>query len=172
MKNKIISLLVKFTSNPKKKADLIKKYFGVKMGSDCEVYSDVSFGSEPFLIELGDNVRVTNGVKFITHDGGVYVLRNNGMAPGADIFGKIKIGNNVHIGINTIIMPGVEIGNNVVVGTGAVVTKDLPSGNVYAGVPARKIKTIEEYYIGNKDNIVFTKNLTPLQRLDFLKKID
>ena len=38
----------------------------------------MEFGSEPYLIELGDNVRVTNGVRFVTHDGGLWVLRNMG----------------------------------------------------------------------------------------------
>lgn len=43
---------------------------GVKIGNNCEIYSSAKFGSEPYLITLGDHVRVNSGVTFITHDGG------------------------------------------------------------------------------------------------------
>lgn len=55
----------------------------------------------------------------------------------------MTIGNDVWIGGNVTILPGVTIGNNVVVSAGAVVTKDVPDNCVVAGVPARKIKDIE-----------------------------
>ncbi len=58
----------------KKIPDVLRK-LGVKIGKGCEIQRNVSFGSEPYLISLGDNVRVTEGCKFITHDGGVWVLR-------------------------------------------------------------------------------------------------
>lgn len=43
---------------------------GVKIGSNCEIYRDVNFGSEPYLIDIGNHVRITRGCKLITHDGG------------------------------------------------------------------------------------------------------
>lgn len=55
----------------------------------------------------------------------------------------VKIGNDVWIGGNVTILPGVSIGNNVVVAAGAVVTKDLADNGLYGGVPAHKIKDIE-----------------------------
>lgn len=55
----------------------------------------------------------------------------------------VRVGNDVWIGGNCTILPGVTIGNNVVVAAGAVVTKDVPDNCVVAGVPARKIKDIE-----------------------------
>ena len=55
----------------------------------------------------------------------------------------IRIGNDVWIGGNVTILPGVTIGNNVVVAAGAVVTKDVPDNNLVGGVPAKKIKDIE-----------------------------
>ena len=94
---------------------------GVKIGEECEIYKDVVFGSEPYLIEIGDHVRITNGCKFITHDGGVWVIRQLMDDNEIDLFGKIIVGNNVHIGMNCIIMPNVKIGNNVIIGCGAVV---------------------------------------------------
>jgi len=117
---------------------------GGKLGSGCEIYPEVEFGSEPYLIEIGDHVRITNGVKFVTHDGGLWILRNLGAGP-IDRFGRIKIGNNVHIGWNTVVMPNVTIGDNVVIGCGSVVTKDIPPNSVAAGVPARVIETLQEY---------------------------
>lgn len=57
---------------------------------------------------------------------------------------KVSIGNDVWIGGNTIINPGVHIGDNVVIGSGSVVTKDIPSGVVAAGNPCRVIREITE----------------------------
>ncbi len=55
----------------------------------------------------------------------------------------VTIGNDVWIGGNVTILPGVTIGNNVIVAAGAVVTKDVPDNTLVGGVPARKIKDIE-----------------------------
>ncbi|SYZ77255.1 acyltransferase [Trichococcus shcherbakoviae] len=168
IKNKITSLKIKLTTSPAHRAKLVKDNLGVCIGEGCEVYSGVSFGSEPYLIEIGNNVRITKGVNFITHDGGVWVLRNTGIAKDSDIFGKIKIGNNVHIGINSVIMPGVSIGDNVIVAVGAVVTKNVPSNTVVAGVPAKQLKTIDEYYEKNKSRIDYTKHMNPTEKKDYL----
>lgn len=56
----------------------------------------------------------------------------------------VRIGNDVWLGGNVTVLPGVTIGNNVVVGAGAVATKDVPDNCVVGGVPARKIKDIED----------------------------
>lgn len=112
---------------------------GGGLGKNCEIFPDVFFGSEPYLIEIGDNVRISYGVKFATHDGGVWTLRKNGILVDADVFGMIKIGDNCNIGWNAIILPGVTIGKNCVVGAGAIVTKDVPDNSVVAGCPARVI---------------------------------
>lgn len=60
--------------------------------------------------------------------------------------GKITIGNNVFIGINTIITRNVTVGDNVIIGAGSVVTKDCVANSVYAGNPARYIMSTEEFY--------------------------
>lgn len=143
---------------------------GVNMGANCQIYKNVFWGSEPYLIELGDNVRVTEGVSFITHDGGVYILRNLEKLTNADVFGKIRIGNNVHIGMHAIIMPNVTIGNNVVVACGAVVTKDVPNNSIVAGVPARIIESTDEYYEKIKHKCDFTKNLSVKEKREYLLK--
>lgn len=153
----------------KKRAEILRGK-GVAIGENSEIYPDVEFGSEPYLIKLGDNVRITSGVKLTTHDGGVWVLRNQNRLKNADIFGIIEIGNNVHIGMNTIIMPGVHIGNNCIIGCGAVVTKNIPDNSVAVGVPAKVIKTIDEYYDKHKDNCDFTKSMSPKEKKEYILK--
>lgn len=150
-----------------KKTNLIKK-IGVNIGQGCEVYQDVSFGSEPYLITIGNNVRITKGVSFVTHDGGIWTLRKMNLLENADLFGKIAIGNNVHIGFNVIIMPGVTIGDNCIIGCGAVVTKNIPSNSVAVGVPARVIKSIDEYYEKSKNNCDYTKNMNKNDKRRYL----
>ena len=155
---------------------LLKKHIktakknGLVIGKDCYIHSRVDFGSEPYLIKIGDHVRLTAGVRFITHDGGVWVFRHNEEDKDIDVFGKITIGNNVHIGVNAIIMPNVTIGDNCVVGCGAVVTKDVPSNSVVVGVPARVIETIDEYYKKVKTKSVNTHSLSFDKKREFLTK--
>lgn len=107
------------------------------------LYGDVAWGTEPWLIALGKNVHITDGVRFETHDGGTLLFRNQ--IPDLEITKPIVVGNDVYIGNNVIILPGVTIGNNVVIGAGAVVSKDIPDNSVAVGVPARVIKTTDEY---------------------------
>lgn len=103
----------------------------------------------PQLLVFGDNVRVTAGAKILTHDyswsviTGVYGECVGGVAP-------TIIGSNVFIGMGSIITAGVTVGDNVIIGAGAVVTKDCQSNSVYAGVPARKIMSLEQFYIKRK----------------------
>ena len=104
-----------------------------------------NYGSEPYLITLGNYVRISGFVQFVTHDGGSWVFRREGKYKDIVHFGRIKIGNNVFIGTHAIIMPDVVIGDNVVIGAGAVVTKKIPSNTVAVGVPAKPIMTIDEY---------------------------
>lgn len=167
MIKKIIFKIKMKKLNPSKKTNLIKQ-IGVNIGTGCEIYHDVNFGSEPYLISIGNNVRLTRGVKFVTHDGGVWTLRKMKLLENADIFGRITIGDNVHIGFNTIIMPGVTIGDNCVIGCGAVVTKDIPSNSIAVGVPAKVIKTIDEYYVKCKKNCDFTKHMNKNEKKIYL----
>lgn len=142
---------------------------GMTIGKDCEINKSLNVITEPYLVRLGDHVRITSGVKFITHDGGLHVARNyrggaiKQICPDiemADKFGTIVVGSNVHIGVDAIIMPGVTIGNNVIIGAGSIVTKDIPDNSVAVGIPAKPIETIEEYVKKNKETFVYTKNLS------------
>lgn len=120
-----------------------KLLLGVKIGNRNRFSGAINFGSEPYLVELGDDITLAQGTTFITHDGGARLFRNE--YPDLNAFAKISIGNNVFIGSSVTILPGVHIGDNVVVGACSVVTKSVPSNLVVAGVPARPIKSIDEY---------------------------
>ncbi len=126
------------------------------------------FGSEPYLISIGDHVTITSSATILTHDGGVEVLMDIGLSEHPDKFSPVSIGNNVFIGVQAIIMPGVTIGNNVIVAAGAVVTKDVPDNTVVAGIPAKVICSIEEYYQRNKDRIIQTKGMSESEKKEIL----
>lgn len=115
------------------------KKLGVTVGKDCKILSNPrkNFGSEPWLIKLGDHVEICGGVILLTHDGSAWVIRKE--HPKAAVWGKIDIGNNVFIGVKSIIMPNIKIGNNCVIGAGSVVTKDVSDNTIVAGIPAKKI---------------------------------
>lgn len=119
------------------------KLIGVNLKGGVYIFGRVGWGSEPWIITIGNNVYITDGVKFITHDGGTLLYRNQ--IPDLEITKPIKVGNDVYIGNNVIILPGVTIGNNIIIGAGAVVSKDIPDNSVAVGVPARVIKSADEY---------------------------
>jgi acetyltransferase-like isoleucine patch superfamily enzyme len=133
------------------------------------LYRDVIWGSEPWLIKLGNHVRVTGGVRFVTHDGGVWVCRELMNQYDIDKFGPIVIGNNVHIGWNAVIMPGVHIGDNVIIGCGAIVTHDVPENEIWAGVPAHRINDINDYYANHFDEFDFTKRMSQKNKRIYMK---
>lgn len=122
------------------------RYKGVVFGKNLHIYGNPlgMFSTEPWCIKLGDNVHITRDVMFVTHDGGTLLFRNK--VPDLEITKPIIVGNNVYIGVKTIIMPGVRIGNNVIIAAGSVVTKDIPDDTVWGGCPAKFIKPIEEYF--------------------------
>ena len=147
------------------------RYKGVKVGEFCRIYIR-SFGSDSFLIEIGNKVTITSGVKIITHDGSTWLM--NDEKGRRYLFKKVVIGNNVFVGVNAIIMPGVKIEDNVIVAAGSVVTKSIPSGKIVAGNPAKIIgefdpykKNVLENYISDKDR---NKNLS--YKEDILSVLD
>ena len=120
------------------------KKIGVNFKGEVHLYGRIGWSTEPWIITIGNNVHITDGVKFITHDGGTLLFRK--YVPDLEITKPITVGDDVYIGNNVIILPGVTIGDKVVIGAGAVVSRDIPSNSVAVGVPARVIKTADEYF--------------------------
>lgn len=145
------------------------KELGVKIGVGTRFNCNIdSFGSEPYLITIGENCLIAQGVKFITHDGAIHILNSLNYFDGKrmDNIAPISVGNNVYIGMNAMIMPGVSIGDNVIIGAGSIVTKNISSDSVVVGVPARKIGTIKQYYDNNK----IKNRFYPTAELDNIEK--
>ena len=144
---------------------------GAQIGCGCIIHKSCKIENEGFLIRIGNNVRISEGVHLIPHDGGLWTLRKMGLLPGgADYMAPIEIGNNVHVGNNAFILPGVKIGDNCVVGCCAVVTKSVPPNSVVGGVPAHFIETIHEYYEKKKNIVRNTKDMQLSKKIDCWKK--
>lgn len=149
MINKITKLKIKrkigiYNSNSFIK-DLVK--CGLQIGSNCVIYNPKNFKIDLTSLEfikIGNYVQFTDGVTILGHDYSYSVLINkcgDVLRPQYETI----IGNNVFIGMNSIIINGSVIGNNVIIGAGSVVTGVLEDDNVYAGNPAKKICSLEEY---------------------------
>jgi acetyltransferase-like isoleucine patch superfamily enzyme len=127
------------------------RFLGARIGQGCSIYTAPhNFGTEPWLIEIGDGVTLGHDVQLITHDGASRLFRDRlpGMSPFGNRFGTIVIHYNCFIGNNAILLPGVEVGPDSVVGAGSVVTRTVPPRTIAAGNPARLIKTLDEYIEG------------------------
>lgn len=154
----IFKALCKMIMTPKRYA----RFIGVKFGKNCLIATK-NWSSEPYLIEIGDNVQITHNVSVHTH-GGSHVVRK--VIPDFDMFGRVIIEDGAYIGAYSQIMPGVTIGRGALVAAGSIVTKSVPSDVVVAGNPAKFICTVEEYIERNMKYNVGTKGLS----LDAKKK--
>jgi len=127
---------------------------GVEVGEDVHIYypnrTNIDL-QNPHLLTIGNHVWMTGPVTILTHDFSWAVLKHKY----GELCGNqkpVKIGNNVFLGWGSCILCGVNIGDNVIIGAQALVTKDCEPNSVYAGNPARKIMSLDEYYDKRKES--------------------
>ena len=121
----------------------------------------------PKLISIGDNVWVASNVTFVTHDV-IHKMLNN-MISSHDFeekIGCINIKNNVFIGTNTTILPGVTIESNTIIAAGSLVNKNIPGNGVYGGVPVKYICSFDSYDKKriNQNHIMIKKQKSSLSK--------
>lgn len=146
--------------------DLLEYYrsLGIRIGHGTVAFSNniIIDTQRPWMIEIGEYCKITEGVIILQHDYSRSVLRR--------VYGEIvgeskktKIGNNVFIGINSIILMGAQIGDNVIVGAGSVVSGEIPSNVVIAGNPAKVIKSLDEHYRIRKEKYILEAKETAIE---------
>lgn len=123
---------------PRKSIQLFRQ-MGVKIGEWTSFIAPPNFGSKPFLIEIGNNCVVSFGVTFLTHDTAFIACQPYLENKNTVKFGRIKISDECFIVCNVTILLNVEVGKNSIIGAGSVLTKNVPSGEVWAGNPAKFI---------------------------------
>ena len=149
---KIFELIKKIILREKYNSETYTKYLrnkGVCVGENTMFYSPSTLNidvSRPYLLKIGSCCKITAGVLILTHDYSFSVLRPVYHFLTNDCPGQTVIGNNCFLGMRSVIMGGVKLGNNVIVATGAVVTKDVPDNSIVAGVPAKVICSLDDYY--------------------------
>ncbi len=110
-----------------------RRYAGVRIGPNTYYARRNLDGIAPQLITIGSDCILAPTAMILTHDASSFIHT------GKYRFAPVVIGNRCFLGYNAVVMPGVTIGDNAIIGAGAVVTRDVPSGAVVAGVPARII---------------------------------
>jgi acetyltransferase-like isoleucine patch superfamily enzyme len=138
----MIRRLIAFLLRHLRGGDVAARFLGARVGTGCRIITR-GLGTEPWLISIGDRVTIATDVLLMTHDGATWLVRDD--RGRRYKYGRVEIGNDVFIGAQSVIMPGVRIGDRVVVGAGSVVTKSVPSGAIVAGVPAKIIGRFDDY---------------------------
>jgi acetyltransferase-like isoleucine patch superfamily enzyme len=149
------------------------RYFrsrGVEIGEGVEIFGAnlFTFGSEPYLVSIGDQVTISHNVDFITHDGGLRIARDE--YPNAYLYGRIQVADRCFLGAHCILLPGAKIGAGSVIGSGSIVTGEIPSSVVAIGVPAKPVKSVEEYIQEKRHLWVDTRGLTPDAKRELLRR--
>jgi len=122
---------------------ILRRIFKINIGENTYISPKAYIDHhKPNSVTIGNNCYITRDCIILDHtqdkQGGPLKLW------GEIEYGKVKIGNNVFIGVKSVIMPGVTIGDNVIIGAMSLVTKDIPSNTIAFGQPAKVIKSIDE----------------------------
>ena len=140
-----LSILARI-SFPAQVTTTLHRMRGMHIGKGSKISRSVLIDdSRPDLITIGKNVWVTAGCQLLCHQRDLSFYERGKPVMDCPLkYAPIVIKDGAHIGIGSIIMPGVTIGKGAVIGAGAVVTKDVPDYCVAVGVPARVVKTLGE----------------------------
>lgn len=143
---------------------------GMKVGNNFKRLNGVILDpSHCWLINIGDNVTMAPRVHILCHDASTKTFLNYTK------IGRVIIGNNVFIGAESVVLPNVNIGDNVIIGANSTVTKDIPSGSVAVGSPAKVICTIDEYLNKEKEDMkispIYGEEYTLRQNVSMEKKM-
>lgn len=117
--------------------DEIRRRGGV-VGERCKIYTNKIDLAHANLLTIGDDCTISDA-RILLHDASTVRGLNYSK------IGRVKIGNEVFIGADAVILPNVEIGDHVIIAAGAVVTKDIPADSVAAGNPAHVIGSYSAY---------------------------
>ena len=110
---------------------------GVTIGKKCFISLGAKIDVRGGKIFIGDKCEITHGCVILSHDASAKRINR-----GTNGRGTVRIGNNVFIGVNSVILRNVTIGDNSIIGAGSVVTKDVPPNVVVVGNPARVIRNL------------------------------
>lgn len=153
---RIIKRLIDLYWHYCKSREQYARHIGVRIGKNCLI-GIRDWSSEPYLIEIGDNVQITSGVHFYTHGGGNCIRR---LHPDFDVFGKISVEDWAYVGSGSHLLPGVTIGEGALVAAGSVVTKSVAPHTVVGGNPAHFICTTNDFYEHNMKYNIGTKGMS------------
>lgn len=136
-----LSILAQF-SFPAQVTTTIHRMRGMHIGKGSKISRSVIVDdSRPDLITVGENVWITAGCQLLCHQRDLnYYEKGKPVMDCPLKYAPIIIKDGAHIGIGSIIMPGVTIGEGAVIGAGSVVTKDIEAYSVAVGVPAKTIR--------------------------------
>jgi lipopolysaccharide O-acetyltransferase len=133
-----------FSCGPGLIIDIFGKNAQLKIGENVMAYHNLHIGASNKVV-IGDRVLIASGVYISDHSHGSYsgLLQSSPVIPPVErdlVSNPIEIGNDVWLGENVTILPGVKIGNGSIIGAGAVVTFDVPDYHIAVGIPAKLIK--------------------------------
>lgn len=139
------SIIAQFTF-PAQVTTMIHRMRGVHVGKGSKITRTVIIeDARPDLITIGKNVWITAGCQLLCHQRDLSQYKVGQPVMDCPLkYAPIVIKDGAHIGIGSIIMPGVTIGEGAVIGAGSVVTKDIPPYCVAVGVPAKVIRSFVE----------------------------